>query len=122
MCPWLLRKLPRPSLIFTKFLGKKLQFNLDRFRFSNFYRFHFCRDSLAENFVTYLLPVISLQKNLGKNFLFRCFWKKFLFNPCLDGNYSSEIFLYGFLCREFLVAIFLQIFSVHTFSSESSFE
>ena len=101
MCPWLLRKLSRLSLIFTKFLGKKLQFNLGCFRFSNFYRFHFCRDSLAENFVTYLLPVISLQKNLGKNFLFRCFWKKFLFNPCLDGNYSSEIFGTDFSAENF---------------------
>ena len=36
MCPWLLRKPSRPSLILTKFLGKKLQFNLDRFRLSNF--------------------------------------------------------------------------------------
>ena len=36
MCPWLLRKLSRPSLIFTKFLGKKLQFNLDCFRLSKF--------------------------------------------------------------------------------------
>ena len=34
--PWLLRKPSRPSLILTKFLGKKLQFKLDRFRVSNF--------------------------------------------------------------------------------------
>jgi len=33
----------------------------------------FFRDSLAENFVTYFLAVISLQKLLGKNFLFRYF-------------------------------------------------
>ena len=49
------------------------------------------RGSLAENFVTYFLVVISLRL-VGKHFLFRYFFEKNLFKICLDGNYSSEIF------------------------------
>ena len=122
MCPWLLRKLPRPSLICTKFLGKKLQFNLDCFRFSKFHRFQFCRGSLAEHFVTYFLVVISLQKFFGKNFLFRYFLEEVSLQSLFGRELLFCDFPRTFPCSEFLVAIFLQIFSVHTFSSEFLFE
>ena len=108
MCPWLLRKLPRPSLICTKFLGKKLQLNLDRFRFSKFYRFQFCRGSLAENFVTYFLAVISLQKFLGKKLSLQIF---------VGRSFSSKFGWTGITVLRFSVRISLQRFSGNDFYS-----
>ena len=122
MCLWLLRKLPRLSLICTKFPGKKVQFNSDRLRFSKFYRFQFCRGFLAEHFVIFFLIVISLQIFFGKNSFFRYFLEEVSLQSLFGGELLFCDFPRTFPCSEFLVVIFLQIFSVHTFSSEFLFE
>ena len=61
--------------------------------------------SLAENFVTYFLAVISLRL-LGKHFLFRYFFEKNVLQYLFGRELLFWDFRYGFPCSEFLENIF----------------
>ena len=58
----------------------------------------------------------------GKNFLFRYFLEEVSLQSLFGRELLFCDFPRTFPCSEFLVVIFLQIFSVHTFSSEFLFE
>ena len=82
--------------------------------FQIFYRFQFCRSSLAENFVTYLLPVISLQQILGKSFLLRYFLEEVSLQSLFGRELLFSDFRSGFLCKRILGSDFSSsIFSTH---------
>ena len=90
--------------------------------FQSFTDSSFAEVFLAEHFVIFFLIVISLQFFFGKNSFFRYFLEEVSLQSLFGGELLFCDFPRTFPCSEFLVVIFLQIFSVHTFSSEFLFE